>query len=520
MTFVVRGSNKIQSAEESASEVQDVKTNSKSNKGRQNAPETLRSFAEDTSLHGARFLFAGNVFRRLVWTLAVISCLGFCIYQVYETVHAYGERPFNTKITKKTAKKNINLTFPAVTLCNINSLNRRRYMEFQKRWNLSNEEIELKLEVYTKMLARSEDLFNNESKESHEELFWRFRGKVPKNLSYLHLFSHRIEEMLLPVTLFNSCFINGVVCGAENFTTFTSSVFGQCQTFNSGHDGHPVINATMAGHLNGLKLLLNIERDSYLDNSLNPIVGLTVLVHDQESYPFMEQFGFLVQPGVRTLCSIKRKKIINLESPFSTKCTRNRILEMFENTRYKYSKPACLMQCLSKFVIKTCGCRPIEYEDLEVPICAPNDTVLCMFPAYRSFGTSEEKDKCEENCTQPCKHVEYGTSLSYAGLQRNVFIQKLNSSVNITKDFPFYEHFLKMSVPEKMAYIDDNIVSLDIYFQDMSYDEIEQTPVFEPWTLIANLGGNFGLFLGMSILTILEFVEFAFRKICFLICKQ
>ena len=29
----------------------------------------------------------------------------------------------------------------------------------------------------------------------------------------------------------------------------------------------------------------------------------------------------------------------------------------------------------------------------------------------------------------------------------------------------------------------DNIISLNIYFDDLSYDEIEQIPVFETWTL-------------------------------------
>lgn len=29
----------------------------------------------------------------------------------------------------------------------------------------------------------------------------------------------------------------------------------------------------------------------------------------------------------------------------------------------------------------------------------------------------------------------------------------------------------------------DNIISLDIYFEDLSYEEIEQIPVFENWTL-------------------------------------
>ncbi|XP_078355089.1 acid-sensing ion channel 1-like [Oculina patagonica] len=79
---------------------------------------------------------------------------------------------------------------------------------------------------------------------------------------------------------------------------------------------------------------------------------------------------------------------------------------------------------------------------------------------------------------------------------------------------------MNMSYSEKKEYIDDNIVSLDVYFGDLSYDEIEQTPVFETWTLISNLGGNFGLFLGMSILTVLEFIDFAFRRICFIFWKQ
>lgn len=306
--------NKIQIADESASELRDVNSNAKSKDGRQYAPETFRSLAEDTTLHGARFLFADNVFRRIVWTLAVMSCFGFCTYQVYQTVKAFGDRPFNTKMTKKIAK-NENLTFPAVTLCNFNIINRRRYTNFQKGNNESKEYIEDKLDVYAKMFAGSKDVLNNDSKQHHEELFYRYKGEAPEKV-YYKIFSHQIEEMLLPKSLFNSCVINGVVCGAENFTKFTNSLFGQCYTFNSGQYGQPVMNATMAGQLNGLKLLLNIERDSYLDNPLNPFAGLTVLVHDQETFPFMEQFGFLVQPGVRTLCAIKRKKVIWIQDVF------------------------------------------------------------------------------------------------------------------------------------------------------------------------------------------------------------
>ena len=76
------------------------------------------------------------------------------------------------------------------------------------------------------------------------------------------------------------------------------------------------------------------------------------------------------------------------------------------------------------------------------------------FLYLETFATSEERDECEETCTQPCEHTEFETSLSYAGLLRNVFIHKLNSSVNVTKDFSFYKRFLNLSGPEKVEYIE------------------------------------------------------------------
>ena len=53
-------------------------------------------------------------------------------------------------------------------------------------------------------------------------------------------------------------------------------------------------------------------------------------------------------------------QIINLPWPYSTNCSKEDLF-IFRNTRYNYSKPACMTQCLSRFVIKRCGCRPIEY---------------------------------------------------------------------------------------------------------------------------------------------------------------
>ena len=73
---------------------------------------------------------------------------------------------------------NENLTFPAISLCNFNSFNRRRYINLLKTRNMSsNDEIKLNLKFIESLLAKSsKDVFNSSSKKDHFYLF------DPKNL--------------------------------------------------------------------------------------------------------------------------------------------------------------------------------------------------------------------------------------------------------------------------------------------------------------------------------------------------
>ncbi|KAL9982334.1 hypothetical protein ACROYT_G004364 [Oculina patagonica] len=480
--------------------------------------EEVKSFAQETTLHGARFLFADNFFRRVVWTFAVVACLGYCGYQVSICVTAFNERPFNTKIASHISTDGSELPFPAVTLCNLNAFNARRYRRLFS--DPSNREtIEKKLEDIQSLFSkRSKELLNEDFQKRNPELFARLKETNDLN-KYQGLLSHQLEEMFLPSSSqFESCSINGKHCDANNFTSYLSPMFGKCFTFNSAEGNNSPLFATLAGQNSGLKIRLNIERDGYMPNTVIPFVGLAILIHDQKTFPIVEEFGIKIQPGVSTLCAIKRRKIINLEHPYATNCTR-RSLDVFNSDSYTaYTKAACLLKCRNDYTIKTCGCTPPKFKgDGSVPICAPNDTVLCVYRSYEEFGTSSKKKECEKNCPEPCEQVEYKTSFSYSGLQREAFIEHLLSFLNGTEKLPVdranYKPLLKMTRAEREKFIDDNIVSLDIYFEDLSYDIIEQTPLYEIWALIGNLGGTFGLFLGMSLLTVLEFLDFIFGRI-------
>ncbi len=56
----------------------------------------------------------------------------------------------------------------------------------------------------------------------------------------------------------------------------------------------------------------------------------------------------------------------------------------------------------------------------------------------------------------------------------------------------------------------DNIVSLKIYYSELKYTEINQVFSFSFWDLVSAVGGNLGLFLGVSLLSILELVQVLF----------
>ena len=54
----------------------------------------------------------------------------------------------------------------------------------------------------------------------------------------------------------------------------------------------------------------------------------------------------------------------------------------------------------------------------------------------------------------------------------------------------------------------NNFIQLDIFYQELSYEEIEQNIAFEFLSLLSEIGGFLGLLLGASILTVCELVDY------------
>ena len=51
-------------------------------------------------------------------------------------------------------------------------------------------------------------------------------------------------------------------------------------------------------------------------------------------------------------------------------------------------------------------------------------------------------------------------------------------------------------------------MQVDIFYQELSYEEIQQNIAFEFLSLLSEIGGSLGLLLGASVLTVCEFIDF------------
>ncbi|KAL1251782.1 hypothetical protein QQF64_019578 [Cirrhinus molitorella] len=65
----------------------------------------------------------------------------------------------------------------------------------------------------------------------------------------------------------------------------------------------------------------------------------------------------------------------------------------------------------------------------------------------------------------------------------------------------------------------ENILVLDIFFEALNYETIEQKKAYELAGLLGDIGGQMGLFIGASILTILELFDYLYEVIKFKLCR-
>uniref|UniRef100_A0A3P9A6U2 Acid-sensing ion channel 1 n=1 Tax=Esox lucius TaxID=8010 RepID=A0A3P9A6U2_ESOLU len=436
---------------------------------------SLPEFFDNCSLHGANHIFSEDKkfsVRQGFWAVVFLLALSAFLLQVYDRVVYYLSYDHVTMLDERSAP---NLTFPAVTFCNYNYF-RRSQVSYSD------------LLFMGQLLGYEDNNFpgfplapepdRQGSRFSLDEFHTRTR--------------HRIEDMLL------ECNFRGKECGPEFFKEIFTR-YGKCYTFNSGQDNRPLLVTMKGGMGNGLELMLDIQQDEYLPvwgetDETSFEAGIKVQIHTQDEPPFIDQLGFGVAPGFQTFVSCQEQRLTYLPPPWGD-CKNTPMDSDFFGS---YSITACRIDCETRYLVENCNCRMVHMPG-DAPYCTPEQYKECADPAL-DFLVERDNDYCV--CQTPCNMTRFGKELSFVKIPSKASAKYLAKKYNKTEQ-----------------YIADNILVLDIFFEALNYETIEQTKAYEFAGLLGDIGGQMGLFIGASILTILELFDYLYEVLKYKLCR-
>ena len=202
-----------------------------------------------------------------------------------------------------------------------------------------------------------------------------------------------------------------------------------------------------------------------------------------------------------------QRTIVNqMEKPYS-ECLASSDSFLYKrllSLNVSYNRADCISLCRQLQIEKVCKCFDINHPRIDSNIiCNSTEEKACVKNQHRIFEENDLLEECNKLCPFECKKMIFSTINS----QINEFTNE--------KAQEYFEHkLLKPKYEELNATLDDvkqSIVNLNVFYDRLSFTEITEKPSFHFVDLVSNVGGTFGLFIGISLLSILEMVEIVYE---------
>lgn len=274
---------------------------------------------------------------------------------------------------------------------------------------------------------------------------------------------------------------------------------GYTEKSNKSHYPRPVQGA---GSNMGLTLMLDADVANYYCSSTSSS-GFKILLHSPAETPKMSNFAFSVATGQETKIVITPR--ISEASAMIRKIPMQQRQCIFEGESnlsfYKiYSKKNCEMECSSKTMKEKCGCTlyymPRDFNNNDTKICNRRQAPCYEQVLFDISYSLNEMVTCNY-CLPACFEVNYGRELSSSKLGGGEFLT---------------EYSLK---GYNKSFIHANLAIVHIYFMDNAYRGFTKNELIGFTEFLSNTGGLLGLFMGFSVISLIEIVYFlSLRPYC------
>ena len=171
---------------------------------------------------------------------------------------------------------------------------------------------------------------------------------------------------------------------------------------------------------------------------------------------------------------------------------------------------------MQRFILLECNCTNSNLISLftNSSQCSTPKQKKCMtnlFTTQKIFKNHFFQKNCLEDCPFECNYNQFDFSLSSYKSLPDFYLSFLNSKPYLTSDFISNE--INAETARK------SFISLNIFYETLSYDISSESPQLSLITLFANIGGYLGLFLGVSVFSLIETIQ-VFIEILFIKCGK
>jgi len=467
------------------------------NKALRNSPRKLLK----NNLSNEMFAAVKEVFYSPYVTIKVFSAIFlllsyfFASYTTIQLILSY----FDYGVTNKV--RTVHETpavFPKVSICNVNQLTTKRGYEFFKNVNkLENfpsnlSQFEQTSKIYLthiKTNAKINDLSDDEKKNL---------GKI-------------LDDSML------NCMFNLKACTLDDFSWYFDHNYGNCYSFNSGFNSKDqkrnASKTFIAGSFHGLIVDYYIRSYENLSmfNSFWGGSGAIIRIDNVSHVIDHIKDGIFVSPGTSVHVAVNRVFKKMLPYPYS-ECLigdsddkptsfNSDLYQLIKNSPYDYTQNFCLEQCVMKLYYERCGCLSSLYKSVITgSICRTDKELSCLSAAYWNIYLANNyvQKVCLPQCPLECYSNKFTFSTSAHDVLGDLYVNKIKNNPNLASDF--------VSEEINAETVRKSFVRINVFYESLSYTMSEEAPQWDGFSLIANIGGNLGLFMGVSFFSIFEII--------------
>ena len=480
----------------------------------------LHGFCQHTTAHGwGRVGQTRLAVVRILW--AAITLCALALNATHITLLVTHFLGFQSEVRLKVELSQIK--FPSVTICNTQPMSQssRQMMTSDPATRIHQwEDVLDNLHQFDGLAAllNQTEQFEKLKQQLHEpRAYFQNIGEEYESVG------HQLRDLVL------GCTFSDQPCAPSHFAAFTHQDYFNCYTFNGGKASGQTIVTQSMGPSAGLSLILYLETDSghnihngsyhrYLN--VGASAGVRVVIHPQNTRPYPLEQGLDIPPGFSASINLRYKTYTLLGEPYG-EC----LGEHTASDQYTYTMTDCLLVCQQLYVIDTCGCisslLPLSDSASSLPYCGRWHVrqlqhladflhrVTCEREAMVNF--TSYKQRC--GCVAACESQEYTSRLSYSHwpihTSQQDFYQQYVLDNPAHPSLKAYTNLwpLNMSGILQNDLITKNFARVNIYIQDPTVEVHSQMASYELPNLASDIGGTFGLWIGMSLITWCEVLE-------------